>query len=111
MNVMGLLRLRTGLNKGEKRMKLLEAKVAFPFRVLFNPFLLFHRVTQKNGGNEVLCVFLLFYRLLSIRNSTAPTMAIAMMMATDTGRRYRSAIDTGVGVGSGVGEGASSTVM
>ena len=37
-------------------------------------------------------------------------MTMAMIMAIETGRKYRSAADAGVGVGSGVAAGDSSTV-
>ncbi len=54
---------------------------------------------------------LVVYFFLSSRISRIKTATIAMIMAADTGRKYRSAMDAGIGVGSGVAGGASSTNM
>jgi hypothetical protein len=69
-------------------------------------------VTPKKEGGRFVCAYLLVvYRFLSIRMSTAPTTTIAIMIPVIPGRMYRSAIDAGMGVGSAVAAGASSTFM
>ena len=50
-----------------------------------------------------------YVRFLSINRRTAPTTAIATMMPATEGRKYNSAIEAGVGVGSAVGWGAATT--
>jgi hypothetical protein len=65
----------------------------------------------KLKKGKVGCAFLLgAYRFLKSSNSSkAKTTTIAMIMPIDTGRKYMSATDAGVGVGAGVAAGASST--
>jgi len=90
----------------------------FPFRVLFSPSLfsvalgscLFMDRLKK--GKVDFCGFrLAVYRFRSIRMITSPITTIAMIMPVDTGRKYMSATDAGVGVGGGVAAGGSSTFM
>jgi len=54
---------------------------------------------------------LLAYRFLIIRKSNSPITIIATIVATDIGKKYKSAADAGCGVGSGVAAGASSTLI
>ena len=78
----------------------------------FQPRLLiaYETVTPKKVG-EIACFRLLLYRLLNIRINRAKIATIATIMPADTGMKYKSAADAGVGVGGGVASGASSTFI
>ena len=49
------------------------------------------------------------YRLLNSKTSKAKTTSMATIMPIDTGTKYMSATDAGIGVGAAVAAGASST--
>ena len=65
---------------------------------------------RKKEG-EIVYINKLLYRLLNIRISKAKTTTIATIMPAETGMKYKSATDAGVGVGGGVVSGASSTFI
>jgi hypothetical protein len=55
---------------------------------------------------------LLYGRFLSIKKaSIAPNTTIATIMIIDIGRKYRSAIEAGAGVGAAVAAGGETMVM
>jgi hypothetical protein len=60
---------------------------------------------KKEGGKFGL--LLVAYRFLSIRMISSPIAMIATIVPIDIGRKYRSAADAGIGVGSAVAAGAS----
>jgi hypothetical protein len=66
---------------------------------------------EKKKGEKLFVWFGVYRFLSSISASRSTTTIMATIVPTDIGMKYRSAADAGVGVGSGVAAGASSTVM
>ena len=66
---------------------------------------------QKRKKGLLTCLSIVYGLFLRVSNaSTAPTMIIATIMATDIGRKYWSDVD-GVWVGAGVAVGAAATML